>query len=336
MKIAINGFGRIGRQIMHIIMQSKSGLEVVAINDLTDNKMLAHLFEFDSTYGRYPGKVAPKGDDGITIDGENIKIYAEPMPGNLPWKKLGVDLVLECTGKFCKYEDAIKHIDTGAKRILLSAPGKGDKKPDATIVMGVNENIFDAEKHKVISNASCTTNCLAPIAKVLHDAFVIRRGVMTTVHAATNDQKILDLPHKDYRRARSTLQSMIPTSTGAAKAVGLVIPELAGKLTGVSVRVPLPTVSLVDLTVELGKKVTPEEINAAFEERARQIPTILAVEKRELVSKDFQMDSHSAIVDAPGTMVLEDTMAKVLAWYDNEWGYSCRMVDLAEYIAKHS
>jgi glyceraldehyde 3-phosphate dehydrogenase len=336
MKIAINGFGRIGRQIMHIIMQKESELEVVAINDLTDNKMLAHLFEFDSTYGRYPGKVAPKGDDSITIDGKDIKIYAEAEPEKLPWKKLGVDLVLECTGKFCKYEDAIRHINAGAKRILLSAPGKGDKKPDATIVMGVNEDIFDPKKHVVISNASCTTNCLAPIAKVLNDTFTIKRGIMTTVHAATNDQKILDLPHKDYRRARSTLQSMIPTSTGAAKAVGLVIPALAGKLTGVSVRVPLPTVSLTDLTVELGKATTPEEINAAFEKRAKQIPTILAVEKRELVSKDFQMDSHSSIVDAPSTMVLEGTMAKVLAWYDNEWGYSCRMVDLSEYIAKNS
>jgi glyceraldehyde 3-phosphate dehydrogenase len=334
MKIAINGFGRIGRQILHIMLKNKSKLEVVAINDLTDNKMLAHLFMFDSTYGRYPGTVEATGTDSITIDGKTIKIYAEADPEKLPWGKLGVDLVFECTGRFCKYEDAEKHLKAGAKRILLSAPGKGDKKPDATIVMGVNEEIFDPKKHFVLSNASCTTNCLAPIAKVLHDAFTIKRGIMTTVHSATNDQKILDLPHKDYRRARSTLQSMIPTSTGAAKAVGLVIPALSGKLTGVSVRVPLPTVSLVDLTVELGKAVTPEEINAAFEKRAKQIPTILAVEKRELVSKDFQMDSHSSIVDAPSTMVMEGTMAKVLSWYDNEWGYSCRMVDLAEYISK--
>jgi glyceraldehyde 3-phosphate dehydrogenase len=336
MKIAINGFGRIGRQILHIMLKNKSKLEVVAINDLTDNKTLAHLFMFDSTYGRYPGTVEATGADSITIDGKTIKIYAEADPEKLPWGKLGVDLVLECTGRFCKYEDAEKHIKAGAKRILLSAPGKGDKKPDATIVMGVNEEIFDAKKHVVLSNASCTTNCLAPIAKVLNDEFGIVRGIMTTVHSATNDQKILDLPHKDLRRARSTLQSMIPTSTGAAKAVGLVIPDLKGKLTGISVRVPLPTVSLVDLTVELKKAATPEEINAAFTKRAKKIPTILEVETRELVSKDFQMDSHSSIVDAPSTMVLEGTMAKVLAWYDNEWGYSCRMVDLCEYIAKHS
>jgi len=336
MKVAINGFGRIGRQILHIMLKNKSKLEVVAINDLTDNKMLAHLFMFDSTYGRYPGTVEATGTDSITIDGKTIKIYAEADPEKLPWGKLGVDLVLECTGKFCKYEDAEKHIKAGAKRILLSAPGKGDKKPDATIVMGVNEEIFDSKKHVVLSNASCTTNCLAPIAKVLNDEFGIVRGIMTTIHSATNDQKILDLPHKDYRRARSTLLSMIPTSTGAAKAVGIVIPSLAGKLTGVSVRVPLPTVSLVDLTVELKKATTPEEINAAFEKRAKQIPTILDVEKRELVSKDFQMDSHSSIVDAPSTMVLDGTMAKIFAWYDNEWGYSCRMVDLCEYIAKKS
>ena len=334
MKVAINGFGRIGRQIMHILMQNKSKLEVVAINDLTDNKTLAHLFEFDSTYGRYPGKVAPKGDDSITIDGKDIKIYAEAEPEKLPWKKLGVDLVLECTGKFCKYDDASRHITAGAKRILLSAPGKGDKKPDATIVMGVNEEIYDPDKHKILSNASCTTNCLAPVAKVLNDAFGIKRGIMTTIHSVTNDQRILDLPHKDFRRARSCIQSMIPTTTGAAKAVGLVIPALQGKLTGLSVRVPLPTVSLVDLTVELEKPATVEAINAAFEKRAKEIPNVLEFESRELVSKDFQMDSHSSIVDGPSTMVLDDTMAKVFAWYDNEWGYSCRMVDLAEYISK--
>jgi glyceraldehyde 3-phosphate dehydrogenase len=334
MKIAINGFGRIGRQIMHIIMQKKSKLEVVAINDLTDNKTLAHLFEFDSTYGRYPGKVAPKGDDSITIDGKDIKIYAESEPEKLPWAKLGVDLVLECTGRFRKYEEASKHITAGAKRVIISAPAKGDKGADATFVMGVNEDTFDPAKHHIISNASCTTNCLAPVAKVLNDSFGIKRGIMTTIHSVTNDQRILDLPHKDMRRARSCIQSMIPTTTGAAKAVSLVIPALQGKLTGLSVRVPLPTVSLVDLTVELEKPATAEGINAAFEKRAKEIPNILEFEKRELVSKDFQMDSHSSIVDGPSTMVLNDTLAKVFAWYDNEWGYSCRMVDLAEYISK--
>jgi len=334
MKVAINGFGRIGRQILHIIKQSKSKLEVVAINDLTDNKTLAHLFEFDSTYGRYPGKVATKGDDTIVIDGKPIKLFAVAEPEKLPWKKLGIDLVMECSGRFVKYDEAYRHIKGGAKRVLISAPSKGDKKADITIVMGVNEEKFDAKKHFIISNASCTTNCLAPVVKVLNDAFGIKRGIMTTIHSATNDQKILDLPHKDLRRARSCLLSMIPTSTGAAKAVGLVIPEVAGKLTGTSVRVPLPTVSLVDLTVDTKKNVTVESINAAFGAYAKKHPKIMQLETRPLVSKDFQMDSHSSIVDALSTMVIDDNMVKIFAWYDNEWGYSCRMVDLAEYISK--
>lgn len=333
MKVAINGFGRIGRQIMHRIMQKKSGLDVVAINDLTDNKMLAHLFEFDSTYGRYPGKVELKGENQIVIDGKAITIYAEPEPEKLPWGDLGVDLVLECTGRFRKHEDASKHVTAGAKRVLLSAPAKGDKGADGTFVMGVNEDTFDPDKHIIISNASCTTNCLAPVAKAINDAFGIKRGIMTTIHAVTTSQKILDLPDKDMRRARSCLQNMIPTTTGAAKAVALVIPDLKGKLNGMAVRVPTPTVSLVDLTVELGKDVTPEEINEALEKRAKEIPEFLKVENRPLVSKDFQMDSHSSTVDALSTMVMEGNLAKVLAWYDNEWGYSCRMVDLAEYIS---
>ncbi|MFH1012440.1 MAG: type I glyceraldehyde-3-phosphate dehydrogenase [Candidatus Peregrinibacteria bacterium] len=331
-KIAINGFGRIGRQVLHIILKEKRPLTVVAINDLTDNKTLAHLFAFDSTYGRWPGKVEAKGADRIVIDGKAIKIYAEPDPAKLPWKKLGVDIALECSGRFTKVDDAAMHLKAGAKRVIVSAPCKGDKKADANIVMGVNEKIFNPKRHRIISNASCTTNCLAPVVKALHDAFKVQRGLMTTVHAVTNDQKILDLPHKDLRRARSAIQSMIPTSTGAAKAVGLVIPAVAGKLTGLSVRVPLPTSSLVDLTVEVGKKVTPETVNKAFEAYAKKNPRIMAVEYRPLVSKDFQQDPHSAIVDGLSTMVMGDTMVKVFAWYDNEWGYSTRLVDLAEYV----
>jgi len=334
MKIAINGFGRIGRQIVHRIMQTENNLEVVAINDLTDNKMLAHLFEFDSTYGRYPGKVELKNEDEIAIDGKTIKIYSEPNPEKLPWGNLDVDLVMECTGRFRTHEDASKHITAGAKRVLLSAPAKGDKGADGTFVMGVNENEFNPENHKIISNASCTTNCLAPVAKAINDAFGIKRGIMTTIHAVTTSQKILDMADKDMRRARSCMQNIIPTTTGAAKAVALVIPELKGRLTGMAVRVPTPTVSLVDLTVELNKDTTVEEFNNMLKKRAEEIPTILKYEDRPLVSKDFQMDSHSSSVDSLSTLVMDGNMVKVLAWYDNEWGYSCRMVDLAKYISK--
>lgn len=333
MKVAINGFGRIGRQILHRIMKSDNSLEVVAINDLTDPDMLAHLFEFDSTYGRYPGTVELKGDTMI-IDGKSIKLSAERDPEQLPWKELGVDLVLECTGFFRTHEGASKHLTAGAKKVIVSAPCKGDKGADVTIVMGVNEGDYDGDKHNVISNASCTTNCLAPVAKVLNDEFGIKQGIMTTIHAATNDQRILDLPHSDKRRARSTLQSMIPTTTGAAKAVGLVLPEVQGKLTGMAVRVPLPTVSLVDLTVNVEKEATVEAVNAAFEKYAKANPGILQVETKPLVSKDFQMDPHSSSVDAENTMVMDGNMVKVLSWYDNEWGYSCRMVDLANYISR--
>lgn len=334
MKIAINGFGRIGRQALHIILKEKRHLEVVAINDLTDNATLAHLFAFDSTYGRYPGVVKAKGKDSIEVDGKVIKIYAEKDPLALPWKKLGVEVVLECSGHFTDPELASKHLKAGAKRVIVSAPCSGVKPADANIVMGVNEKIFDPKKHFIISNASCTTNCLAPVAKVVHDVFKIKRGVMTTIHSATNDQRILDLPHKDLRRARSTLQNMIPTSTGAAKAVGLVIPDLKGKLTGISVRVPLPTVSLVDLVAEVEKKATPESVNAALVAYSKKNPRIMMVETRPLVSKDFQQDPHSASVDALNTMVVGDHMVKVLAWYDNEWGYTTRLVDLAEFISK--
>ncbi len=333
MKVAINGFGRIGRQIAHRIMQTDNSLELVAINDLTDNNMLAHLFEFDSTYGRYPGTVELRGEDEMVIDGKAVKIYAEPDPTKLPWADLGVDIVMECTGRFRTHEEASKHIEAGAKKVIVSAPCKGDKGADATFVMGVNENEYEAGNHHIISNASCTTNCLAPVAKALNDAFGIKRGIMTTIHAVTTSQKILDMADKDMRRARSCMQNMIPTTTGAAKAVALVIPDLKGKLTGMAVRVPTPTVSLVDLTIELEKDATAEEINAALDKRAQEIPEFLKVETKELVSKDFQMDSHSSTVDAPSTMVMGGNMVKVLAWYDNEWGYSCRMVDLANFIS---
>ncbi len=332
MKIAINGFGRIGRQILRRLLESKSPLEVVAINDLTDPAMLAHLFAFDSTFGRYPGTVEAK-EHSIVVDGKEILITSEKDPAQLPWGKMGAEMVLECTGYFTDREKAALHLQAGAKRVILSAPGKG---VELTVVMGVNESQYDPAKHQIVSNASCTTNCLAPVAKVLDDAFGIGQGVMTTVHAVTNDQQLLDLPHKDYRRARSAIQSMIPTSTGAAKAIGEVLPGLKGKLDGLSVRVPLPTVSLIDLTVTLKKAASKEEINQAFQDYATLHPEILQLEKRPLVSKDFQMDPHSASVDAQSTMVMGGNMAKVLAWYDNEWGYSCRMVDLAEYIAEKS
>jgi len=331
MKIAINGFGRIGRQILHRIMQSKTDIEVVAINDLSDPEMLALLFQFDSTYGRYPGTVELK-DGEMIVDGKSIKMFFEKDPTQLPWGDLGVDLVMECTGVFRTKEKAGFHIQAGAKKVLLSAPCKGEGGPDATIVMGCNEKTLTGDE-KIISNASCTTNCLAPFAKALHNAFGIKRGIMTTIHAVTTSQKILDMPDKDARRARSCMQNLIPTTTGATKAVGLVIPELEGKLTGMAIRVPIPTVSLVDLTVEFEKDVTAEEVNNALRKRAGEIPEILKVEDRPLVSKDFQMDSHSSIIDAQNTIVMGGNMVKVLSWYDNEWGYSCRMVDLANYIA---
>jgi len=330
MKVAINGFGRIGRQVLRIIMENNSDLEVVAVNDLTDNETLSHLFEFDSTYGPYKGNVELNGNQ-MVVDGKTIKILSERDPEQLPWAELGVDVVLECTGYFRTKEGATKHITAGAKRVIISAPAKDEV--DGTFVMGVNEEDFDPVNHKVISNASCTTNCLAPVAKVLNDSFGIKRGIMTTIHAVTNDQRVLDLPHSDLRRARSCMQSMIPTTTGAAKAVALVIPELKGKLTGMAVRIPTPTVSLVDLTIETEKEVTAEEVNAALEKRAQEVPSILRYEARALVSKDMQADPHSSIVDAQSTMVMGGNMVKVLAWYDNEWGYSSRMVDLAEYIA---
>lgn len=329
-KIAINGFGRIGRNVLRVALQQKD-VEVVGINDLTDAHTLAHLFKYDSVHGIYGEDVSVK-ENAIVVGNREIKVSAERDPANLPWKEWGVDVVVESTGRFTKREDAAKHLEAGAKKVIISAPAKNE---DITIVLGVNEEKYDPAQHHVISNASCTTNCLAPFAKVLHENFGIRRGLMTTVHSYTNDQQILDLPHKDLRRARAAGMSIIPTSTGAAKAVSLVLPELKGKLNGFAMRVPTPNVSVVDLVAELDKNTTAEEINAALKRAADQeLKGILGFSDEPLVSKDYNGDPRSSIVDGLSTMVLEDNMVKVVSWYDNEWGYSNRVIDLVNYIAK--
>lgn len=331
MKIAINGFGRIGRNAFRIA-QNHPELEIVAINDLTDAHTLAHLLEFDSTYGIFDAEISST-ENSIRVNGKEVKIYAERDPENLPWEELGIDVVIESTGVFRDRAGLEKHLKAGAKKVVLSAPAKGEI--DATIVMGVNEEIYNYENHHLISNASCTTNCLAPVAKVINDAFGIKKGLMTTIHAYTNDQKILDLPHKDLRRARAAGLSMIPTTTGAAKAVALVIPELKGKLNGMAIRVPTPTVSLVDLVLELGKNTTTEEVNAILKAKANgELKGILAFEEKPLVSVDFKANKNSSIVDAQSTMLIGDNLLKVLAWYDNEWGYSERLIDLCVFISK--
>ncbi len=331
-KVAINGFGRIGRNAFKVAVEKYADkMEIVAINDLTDAKTLAHLLEFDSLFGRFNGTVEVK-EDALVVNGKEIKIFAERDPANLPWKDLGVEIVIESTGIFRSRETAGKHIEAGAKKVIISAPAKNE---DITIVMGVNEDKYDPANHHIISNASCTTNCLAPFAKVINDKFGINKGLMTTVHSYTNDQRILDLPHSDLRRARAAAESIIPTTTGAAKAVALVLPELKGKLNGFAMRVPTPTVSVVDLVVELAKPATAEEINAALKEAAEgPMKGILGYEERPLVSVDFKMDPRSSIIDAPSTMVIGDNMAKIVSWYDNEWGYSNRIVDLVNYIAE--
>lgn len=331
-KVAINGFGRIGRNAFKVAVEKYADkMEIVAINDLTDAKTLAHLLEFDSLFGRFNGTVEVK-EDALVVNGKEIKIFAERDPANLPWKDLGVEIVIESTGIFRSKETAGKHIEAGAKKVIISAPAKNE---DITIVMGVNEDKYDPANHHIISNASCTTNCLAPFAKVIHEKFGINKGLMTTVHSYTNDQRILDLPHSDLRRARAAAESIIPTTTGAAKAVALVLPELKGKLNGFAMRVPTPTVSVVDLVVELAKPATVEEINAALKEAAEgPMKGILGYEERPLVSVDFKMDPRSSIIDAPSTMVIGDNMAKIVSWYDNEWGYSNRIVDLVNYIAE--
>ncbi|MDR0879769.1 MAG: type I glyceraldehyde-3-phosphate dehydrogenase [Clostridioides sp.] len=333
-KIGLNGFGRIGRLVVRIALQEEyaNDIEVVAINARANAETLAHLFTYDSTYGTFKGEVEVKDEDTITINGKDVKIFRENDPENIPWKELGVDIVVESTGVFKSKEDCEKHIRAGAKKVVITAPGKNE---DATIVMGVNESDYDSANHTVISNASCTTNCLAPFAKVLHREFGIKKGLMTTVHSYTNDQRILDKTHKDLRRARSAAESIIPTSTGAAKAVGKVLPELNGKLNGFSLRVPTPTVSLVDLVCEFEKEVTVESINAALKKAAdTDMKGILGYSDKPLVSMDYRGDSRSSIVDGLSTMVMDGNMAKIVSWYDNEWGYSVRTVDLVKYVAE--
>ena len=328
-KIGINGFGRIGRNVFRASL-AKADIEIVAINDLTDAKTLAHLLKYDSVHGILDAEVKA-GEGCIYVNGKEIKVLAEMDPAKLPWGELGVDIVVESTGIFTQRDKAAAHLAAGAKKVIISAPAKEE---DITIVMGVNHEKYDAANHHVISNASCTTNCLAPFAKVLNDNFGIKRGLMTTVHAYTNDQRILDLPHKDLRRARAAGQSIIPTTTGAARAVALVLPELKGKLNGFAMRVPTPNVSVVDLVAELEKPATAEEINAKLKEAAEgELKGVLGYTDEPLVSKDFCGNANSSIVDGLSTMVIEDNMVKVVSWYDNEWGYSNRVLDLASYIA---
>jgi len=330
-RVGINGFGRIGRNILRAALHDK-GIDFVAVNDITDPATLAHLLKYDSILGNLPDEVKVEGDS-IAVAGRKVKVLSSKDPAQLPWKDLKVDYVIESTGLFTDAAKAKAHLAAGAKKVIISAPAKGE---DLTIVMGVNEDKYDTAKHTVVSNASCTTNCLAPVAKVLNDSFGIVKGQMTTVHSYTNDQRILDLPHSDLRRARAAALSMIPTSTGAAKALHLVVPELKGKLDGAAIRVPTPNVSLVDLTVELAKNASAEEINAAFKKAAGgRMKGVLAVTDEELVSLDFRGNPHSSIVDAPLTKVVEGNLAKVFSWYDNEWGFSNRVTDLIHYMAKH-
>ncbi|MSM38270.1 MAG: type I glyceraldehyde-3-phosphate dehydrogenase [Geobacter sp.] len=330
MRIAINGFGRIGRMVLRAAAKEK-GIEFVAINDLTDAKTLAHLLKYDSVHGIFPGKVEAT-DDAIIVNGKVIKIYAEKDPSLLPWKKEKIDIVLESTGRFTARDKAELHLKAGAKKVIISAPATNE---DITIVMGVNDNLYDPKKHHIISNASCTTNCLAPVAKILNDAFGIEKGLVTTVHSYTNDQNILDLPHKDLRRARAAAMSMIPTSTGAAKAVSLVLPELKGKLDGMAIRVPTPNVSVVDLVATLKKKTDADKVNAAFKKASRgDLKGILGFCEEPLVSIDFNGNPLSSIVDALSTKVLDGNMVKVLSWYDNECGFSQRVVDLFKLVGK--
>ena len=329
-RVGINGFGRIGRQSLKAILERGKGVEVVAVNDLVDTSMNALLFKHDSTYGAYEGTV-DHTDDALIIDGREVKVLKEKDPATLPWGDLGVDIVLESTGIFTDAEKARAHLTAGAKKVIISAPAKGE---DITIVLGVNEDRYDPEKHNVISNASCTTNCLAPAAKVVHDAFTIERGLMNTIHSYTNDQRILDVAHKDPRRARAAGQNIIPTTTGAAKALALVIPDLKGKFDGFSLRVPTPTVSVVDFTADVTKPTSADEINDAFRAAAEgPMKGILGVSDEPLVSSDFRGDARSAIIDSQSTMVLGGTMVKVIAWYDNEWGYSSRCADLVSLVA---
>jgi glyceraldehyde 3-phosphate dehydrogenase len=329
-RVGINGFGRIGRNFLRAACED-SALDILAVNDITDARTLGHLLKYDSVHGAFKGNVEVK-DGALAVNGKTVKVFASKDPSTLPWKDLGVQVVVESTGRFTDRAGASKHLEAGAKKVVISAPAKEE---DITIVLGVNESRYDPGKHHIISNASCTTNCLAPVAKVVLKAFGIKHGFMTTIHSYTNDQQILDLPHKDLRRARAAGMSMIPTSTGAAKAVGLVLPELKGKMHGLAIRVPTPNVSLVDLVAEVEKVATVEEINNALRKAAEgELKGILGFCEEPLVSVDFNGNALSSIVDGPSTSVMDGTMVKVLAWYDNEWGYSCRVRDLIKFIAK--
>ncbi len=328
-RVGINGFGRIGRLVLRAAADSPD-IDVVAVNDLVDAETNAHLFKYDSVHGTFQGEVTA-GDGEIKVNGKAIRVFSEKDPKKLPWGELGVSIVVEATGKFRDRDTASAHLEAGAKKVIITAPAKNE---DITIVMGVNEDKYDPANHHIISNASCTTNCLAPVVKVVHENFGLKRGLMTTTHAYTNDQRVLDLAHKDLRRARAAALSMIPTTTGAAKAVALVLPELKGKLTGIAVRVPVPNVSLVDLVAELEKPTTVDELNQAFKDAAGgKLKGILRYSDVPLVSRDYNGDPHSAIVDGPATMVIDGTLVKVFAWYDNEWAYSLRVVDCARYVA---
>jgi len=329
-RVGINGFGRIGRNVLRAARERSPDLEIVAVNDITTPEMLAHLLKYDSVLGRFPGTVAADADN-ITVDGRVLKVLAERDPQRLPWGDLGVDIVVESTGFFTDGTRARGHLEAGARKVVITAPAKNE---DLTVCIGVNDSMYNPAEHHIISNASCTTNCLAPVAKVLNDSFGIETGFMTTIHAYTKDQVILDAPHEDKRRARAAALSIIPTTTGAAKAVALVLPELAGKFHGMSLRVPVPDVSLVDLTATLSKSASAEDVNGEMREAASgKLEGILAVSDEQLVSIDFLHDPHSSILDAPTTMVLGDRTVKVLSWYDNEWGYSCRVVDLVNLVA---
>ncbi|MGH9340758.1 MAG: type I glyceraldehyde-3-phosphate dehydrogenase [Acidobacteriota bacterium] len=329
-KVAINGFGRIGRNVLRAAIENKTDLEFVAVNDITDPKTLAHLLQYDSVYGRLDGKIE-YDEKSISLDGRKVQVFAERDPAQIPWGRLGAEIVIESTGLFTKRDGAQKHLRDSVKKVIVTAPAKGR---DITICLGVNEDKYDAGKHSIISNASCTTNCLAPVAKVLHERFGIKKGLMTTIHSYTNDQRILDLPHKDLRRARAAALSMIPTTTGAAIAVTLVLPELEGKLDGLAIRVPTPTVSLVDLTATVEKEVSEDSVKDAYRQAATgSLKGILDYTDEELVSADFIKSPFSAIVDGSLTKVLSGDMVKVLAWYDNEWGYSNRVLELADFVA---
>lgn len=331
-KVAINGFGRIGRNIYRAAVNEKE-IDFVAVNDLTDANTLAHLLKYDSILGELKADIKA-GEDSIIVDGKKIKVLAQKDPAQLPWKDLGIEVVVESTGMFRDKEGASKHLMAGAKKVIITAPAKGE---DITIVMGVNENKYDPAKHHILSNASCTTNCLIPVVKVLLDNFGVKRGLMTTIHSYTNDQVMLDFPHKDLRRARAAALSMIPTTTGAAMAISKVLPELKGKMDGLAVRVPTPNVSLIDLVAEVGRDVTVEEVNSALKKAAEgELSHIMDYCELPLVSRDFNGNPKSAIVDADSTRVTDGTLVKVLAWYDNEWAYSCRVIDLIKYIDKVS